>query len=242
MQISEVWNGDNMEYMAHFPDKFFDLAISDPPYFSGPEKRGFYGNKHSSDGVKRGDYPISKNWELPTDEYFKELFRVSKSQIVWGCNYYNYQFGPGRIVWDKVNEESSFSDCEIAYCSKHNSVRLFRFMWNGMMQGKNINEGHIQHGNKKLNEKRIHPTQKPVSLYKWILKNYAKTGDKILDTHLGSGSSRIAAYQMWFDFYGCELDKEYFDASVKRFEIEILQKSIFTFNDQIKHIQSSIDF
>jgi site-specific DNA-methyltransferase (adenine-specific) len=187
------YNMDCMDGMKEFPDKYFDLAVVDPPYFSGPEKRGFYGRKVSPIGVQRS-YRISEQWEVPRKEYFDELFRVSKEQIIWGCNYFNYNFPPGRIVWDKCNGKTDFSDCEIAVCSIYDSVRLFRYMWNGMMQGKSIEEGYIQQGNKKLNEKRIHPTQKPVALYRWIFEKYTERGMKILDTHVGSASSLIAAH------------------------------------------------
>lgn len=142
------YNVDCMEGMKHFPDKYFDLAIVDPPYFSGPERREYYGRAVSTIGVKRRSYHKMDTWEVPGEDYFKELFRVSKEQIIWGCNYYDYPFGPGRIVWDKCNGTSSYSDCEIAYCSLYNSVRMFRYMWNGMLQGKSLTEGWIQQGNK----------------------------------------------------------------------------------------------
>lgn len=212
---NKFYNMGCMEGMKKFPDKHFDLAIVDPPYFSGPEQRGFYGRRVSPIGVSR-HYDKLDTWQIPEKEYFEELFRVSKNQIIWGCNYFNYHFKPGRIVWDKCNGNSSFSDCEIAYCSMHDSVRLFRFMWNGMMQGKSIKEGHIQQGNKRLNEKRIHPTQKPVALYKWILQNYAKAGNLILDTHVGSASSLIACYDMGFDYVGFEIDAKMYNDANKR--------------------------
>lgn len=218
MVSSNVFLEDCKMGMKRYPDKFFDLAIVDPPYYSGPEKRQFYGRKVSSNGVKRVDYPITEIWELPDEEYFAELFRVSKHQIIWGCNYFKWPFGSGRIIWDKVNGESSFSDCEIAFCSLHDSVRLFRYMWNGMLQGKSISEGHIMQGNKKLNEKRIHPTQKPVKLYKWILKEYAKPGWNILDTHVGSGSSRIASFDFDLPFYGFEINPIHYLRQEKRFK------------------------
>lgn len=173
MNIAE--NVDCMEAMKKLPDKAFNLAVVDPPYFSGPERRGYYGCKVSKIRVHR-DYPISPKWDIPTREYFDELERVAKHYIVWGCNYFDYHFAPGRIVWDKCNEGSSFSDCEIAATNCHNSVRLFRYMWNGMMQGKSISEGFVQQGNKALNEQRIHPTQKPVALYTWLFQKYAKPG------------------------------------------------------------------
>lgn len=221
-----VYNMDCMEYMRTLPDKAFDLAVVDPPYFNGPERRGYYGSKVSKIGVHR-DYPISPAWEIPGTAYFDELNRVAQKIIVWGCNYYKYIFPAGRIVWDKCNGESSFSDCEIAATNCHDSVRLIRYMWNGMMQGKSIADGTTQQGDKRKNEKRIHPTQKPVALYAWIFARYAKPGYKILDTHLGSGSSRIAAYDAGMDFVGCEIDKDYFAAQEERFAAHTAQLSLF---------------
>jgi site-specific DNA-methyltransferase (adenine-specific) len=215
-----------MEAMKEFRDDFFDLAVVDPPYFSGPERRGFYGSKISKIGVHR-DYPVSPEWTKPGEEYFDELRRVSRHYIVWGCNYFDYSFASGQIVWDKCNGESSFSDCEIAATDLFSSVRLFRYMWSGMMQGKSITEGHIMQGNKSLNEKRIHPTQKPVALYDWIFKNYAKPGEKILDTHLGSGSSRIAAYEAGVNFIGFEVDSFCFAREEERFKEYTNQLSLF---------------
>lgn len=226
MSESIVINCDCMEYMGTLPDKAFDLAVVDPPYFSGPERRGYYGSRVSKISVHR-DYPISPQWDIPGVEYFEELQRVAKHYIVWGCNYFCYPFAPGRIVWDKCNSSSSFSDCELAATDLFTSVRIFRYMWNGMFQGKSFEDGTIQRGNKKLNEKRIHPTQKPVALYQWIFKNYAKPGDRILDTHLGSGSSRIAAYDAGLDFVGCELDPTYFKLQEERFNEYTAQQSLF---------------
>ena len=222
------YNMDCMDGMKEFPDKYFDLAVVDPPYFSGPEKRGFYGRKVSPIGVQRS-YRISEQWEVPGKEYFDELFRGSKEQIIWGCNYFNYNFPHGRIVWDKCNGKTDFSDCEIAVCSIYDSVRLFRYMWNGMMQGKSIEEGYIQQGNKKLNEKRIHPTQKPVALYRWIFEKYAERGMKILDTHVGSASSLIAAHDAGLQYVGFELDEYYYNISKKRLEEHTAQLRIENF-------------
>ena len=145
----------------------------------------------------------------------------------WGCNYFNYEFAPGRIVWDKCKKGTSFSDCELAATDIFNTVRLFRFMWNGMLQGKSIAEGHIMQGNKKLNEARIHQTQKPVALYDWIFQNYAAPGCRVLDTHLGSGSSRIAAYEAGVDFIGFEIDPTYYAAEEQRFLDYTSQTSLF---------------
>jgi site-specific DNA-methyltransferase (adenine-specific) len=146
----------------------------------------------------------------PGPEYFAELFRVSKNQIVWGANHYISMMPIDAscwIVWDKDNFTSHFADCELAWTSFPTAVRKFKFRWSGFFQG-----------NMKTKEIRIHPTQKPVQLYKWLLMNYAKPGDKILDTHLGSGSSRIACHQLGYDFTGFELDKGYFDDQEKRFK------------------------
>lgn len=219
-----------MTYMAGLPDKAFDLAIVDPPYFKGVGKLGYFGDINSSIGVKRGNYNIPK-WDsqIPDEKYLTELTRVSKHQIIWGINYFKFYHTAGRIIWDKVNGNSSFSDAEIASCTLHNSVRLFKYMWNGMQQACSLSNPEIQQGNKKLNEKRIHPTQKPIALYKWLLKNYAKSGDKILDTHGGSMSSAIACHQMGFDFVLTEIDKDYYEAGVKRFNEAIKQQSLFTY-------------
>ena len=224
--LNVAYNMDCMDAMRAMHDGAFDLAIVDPPYFSGPERRGYYGSKVSSIGVNR-DYPISPKWDVPQAPYFEELDRVAKKYIVWGCNYFDYVFASGRIVWDKCNGSSSFSDCEIAATNCHNSVRLFRFMWNGMCQGKSISEGTVMQGNKALNERRIHPTQKPVALYTWLLQRYAKPGWKILDTHLGSGSSRIAAYDLGVGFAGYEIDPHYFAAQEKRFADHTAQMTLF---------------
>ncbi|HBG71388.1 MAG TPA: DNA modification methylase [Bacteroidales bacterium] len=168
-------HGDCLDVMKTFRDNQFDIGVVDPPYFSGPEKRRFYG-KAQSKTTKRTDYPVTETWEVSGEDYFRELFRVTKHQIIWGINYFDVKVGPGRIIWDKVNGDSSFSDCEIAYCSLIDSVRLFRFMWNGMCQGESVFNGQRMQGNKKLNEKRIHPTQKPVSLYKWTYMKFVELG------------------------------------------------------------------
>ena len=225
--MTNAYNIDCMEGMRKVPDKYFDLAVCDPPYFSGPEKRGYYGKKDGGVGGRR-NYEIPRNsWKIPGPEYFQEVTRVSRRFIIWGCNYFDFHFPPGRIIWDKCNGGTSFSDCEIAATNCHDSSRMFRYMWNGMMQGKSVAEGHIMQGNKKLNEKRIHPTQKPVALYTWIFSKYAKKGDKILDSHLGSGSSRIAAYNSGLYFVGFEIDTSYFLLQEKRFEEYIAQYSLF---------------
>jgi site-specific DNA-methyltransferase (adenine-specific) len=213
---SEVFLMDCIEGMKQYPDKLFDLAVVDPPYFSDYAKETYPGAKISTTGIKRHRFH-SKHWELPTQVYFDELYRVSKNQIVWGINYYEkYAKSVGRIVWDKVNDKSSFSKAEIAMCSFGISVQMFRFMWNGMLQGDMKNK-----------EIKIHSCQKPVALYDWIFKNYATEGMKILDTHLGSGSSRIAADKAGLNFTGFEIDEEYFNASEKRYNDYKKQTRLF---------------
>ena len=213
-----VYNTDCLPAMKEYPDKYFDLAVVDPPYFSGPERRSYYGSNVSTTKVARHYYPVTEHWEVPGREYFDELCRISKNYIVFGCNYFEYGFAPGRIVWDKCNGSSTFSDCEIAATDCHDSLRLFRYMWNGMLQGKSIHEGHIARGDKSTNEERIHATQKPTDLYRWIFKRYSEPGFKILDTHVGSGTSRRAAYDFGLDFIGYEISPEYFELQEKAFE------------------------
>jgi len=210
-------NEDNMLMMARYPDDYFDLAIVDPPYFSGPDKLGYFGANYSKTKVKRQNYKKIGEWGVPNKDYFNELKRVSKNQIIWGFNYYNIKnLGSGRIIWDKINDASTFSDCEIAYNSLKEHVKVFRFMWNGMLQGDMKNK-----------EVRIHPTQKPVKLYEWILMNYAKEGDKILDTHRGSASLDIACHNLGFDLVTCELDTDYFNDGNKRLKQHQNQLKMF---------------
>ena len=211
--ISETYNMDCMEYMRQFPDKHFQLSIVDPPYginySSDAGKKS--GKQYGRAAAKNRTYK-EKDWDnsSPDASYFNELFRVSKNQVIWGANHFADKVNrPSScwIVWDKNNGSTGFADAELAFTSFSSAVRIFKYTWNGMLQQ-----------NMKDKEDRFHPTQKPVALYKWLLSNYAKPGDKILDTHLGSGSSRIAAYDMGFDFYATELDKDYFDAQEKRFQ------------------------
>jgi len=213
MPVSEVYNEDNMVGMARYPDGYFELAIVDPPYFKGAGDPSYYNPQLKTPLHK----PIINSWNVPEVEYFKELFRISKRQIIWGCNYYAKHIPAfSRIIWDKKNDTSPFSQAEIASYSEGVKVYMFRFKWNGMLQEDMKNK-----------ESRIHPTQKPVQLYKWLLTNYAKPGDKILDTHMGSQSSRIAAFNMGFDYYGWEIDKEYFEAGNKRFKEMTAQTKLF---------------
>ena len=223
--MNTAYNIDCMKFMRTLPDKAYDLAIADPPYFKAAAKPGFYGAPYSKIGAVRW-HEKTAHWDIPQQAFYDELCRVSKAQIIWGINYFQFVgLGSGRIVWDKCNDSSTFSDCEIAYCSKIDSVRIFRFMWNGMLQGKSISEGTVSRGNRRLHEKRIHPTQKPVELYKWLLLNYAQDGDSIFDPYLGSGSSRIACYDMGFNFTGCEIDKKFFALEEERFVLYAAQQT-----------------
>lgn len=212
-----ITNEDNMLMMARYPDKYFDLAIVDPPY--GINESG-QTNKTRSKIAKSKDYG-NKNWDITSPDflYFKELIRVSKNQIIWGANHFISKIPYDSscwIVWDKDNGETDFADCELAWTSFKTSVRKFKFKWQGMLQG-----------NMKNKENRIHPTQKPVVLYKWLLDKYAKQGDKILDTHLGSGSIAIACHDYGFDLTACELDTEYYNAALKRYNNHIQQIKLF---------------
>lgn len=226
---------DCMQGMKEFPDKYFDFAIVDPPYgrneHGGRNRSGYVRQKNGSKiFVKDGQYE-NRKWdsEPPSEDYFNELMRVSKNQIIFGCNYFDYPLIGGRIVWDKCNEGSDQSDAEIAYCSMNDRVDIFHYMWRGMFQGKSITEGTTQQGNKRLNEKRIHPTQKPVALYEWLLNRYAKPNDIILDTHVGSASSLIACYNTNHKFVGFELDEYYYKVSKQRLDTEMAQMRLSDF-------------
>ena len=204
---SKVFNIDCLEYMKTLPDKYFDLCIADPPYGIGEDGV----KNHSRGKLAKAKQYTPKEWDkaTPNIEFFDEMLRVSKNAIIWGANHFISKIPYDSscwIVWDKDNGKTDFADCELAWTNFKTSVRKFKYKWQGMLQE-----------NMKNKEIRIHPTQKPVALYSWILDNYAKEGDKIFDPFLGSGSSRIAAYMKGFDFYACELDKEYYDLQEKRF-------------------------
>lgn len=226
---------DCIQGMKEFPDKYFDLAIVDPPYgrkeHGGRNRSGYVRQKNGSKiFVKDGQYG-NRNLdnEPPSEDYLNELMRVSKNQIIFGCNYFDYPLIGGRIVWDKCNDGSDQSDAEIAYCSMNDRVDIFRYMWRGMFQGKSITEGTTQQGNKRLNEKRIHPTQKPVALYEWLLNRYSKPNDVILDTHVGSASSLIACYNTNHNFVGFEIDEYYYKVSKQRLDTEMAQMRLSDF-------------
>ena len=204
---SEVYLMDCIAGLKHYPDKYFDLAVVDPPYGIGEDGK----SNHSRGKCAKPKLYTPKEWdkEPPSIEYFTELFRVSKNQIVWGANHFISRMPYDSscwLVWDKENGENDFADCELAWTSFDKAVRRYKFRWAGMLQG-----------NMKDKENRIHPTQKPVALYDWIFTRFAEKGYKVLDTHLGSGSSRIAADKAGLDFVGFELDEEYYNALNKRF-------------------------
>jgi site-specific DNA-methyltransferase (adenine-specific) len=206
-EINNIYNEDCLQAMNQMPDNYFELAIVDPPYGIGDFRQGKSRKKHSK---------INWNGTIPTKEYFTELKRVSKNRIVWGINYYtDYIKDVGRLVHDKTgggrkNQLPEMSDADIASHSFGVNIKIFNYVWQGNAQGSIINWA-----NEGINS-RCHPCQKPVDLYKWILKTRAKEGDKILDTHLGSASSIIACIDMGFDFMGFELDEDYYNAAKKR--------------------------
>jgi len=198
-QMINITNEDNMKLMSRYTDNYFDLAIVDPPY----------GINISSNPVRQKH--SKKNWDnsTPTAAYFQELFRVSKNQIIWGGNYFDLPPSQGFFIWDKKQpHDFSLAMVELAWSSIQKPAKLWSL---SVLKERN----------------KIHPTQKPVEIYEWLLINNANKGDKILDTHLGSGSISLACYNLGFDLTGCELDKEYFDASCKRLEQHKRQLKIF---------------
>lgn len=207
-----ITNEDNMELMARYEDNYFDLAIVDPPYGIDLANMNMgIGNTPKASKAKNRKWK-SKDWDsaIPSDEYFTELFRVSKNQIIWGGNYFNLGICNKFIIWDKeIPEGLSFSDCEYAWTSFSGANKIFRY------------SAYLNKSEK------FHPTQKPPQLYKWLLDKYAKQGDKILDTHLGSGSIAIACHDYGFDLTACELDKEYFDKAMQRINNHTAQTKLF---------------
>ena len=200
-----ITNEDNMQLMARYEDNYFDLAIVDPPYGINAGKMTMGSGKHE---FKKG-----KDWDnaVPTKEYFDELFRVSKSQIIWGGNYFDLPLNNNWLIWDKLNPNLSFSEAEMAWCSIDKNIRIF----------KRLSTLPDYDGKKQ------HPTQKPIKLYEWCLKKYAEKGNKILDTHLGSGSIAIACDKNGFDLVACELDTEYYNNALKRLKTHQAQLTMF---------------
>tara|TARA_R100001129_G_scaffold20995_2_gene13394 strand:- start:2313 stop:3032 length:720 start_codon:yes stop_codon:yes gene_type:complete len=235
-----IYNQDCMEAMKNMSDDEYDLAIVDPPYGIG---LSFSKGKRIKTNAKlktvaKKDYVYKghkqKDWNKvpPTIDYFKEVLRVSKKHIIWGCNYYGEAqklFGQGRIIHNKLVTpflKSTYSHADIAATNCQNRITMFDFQWSGNVQAGVMNTRMINDYGKGL-EKRIHPTQKPVKLYEWLLMNYAKEGYKILDTHLGSGSIAIACYNLKYQLTGYEIDKEYFDNTQKRINTHKQQKRLF---------------
>ena len=217
--MNVVYNMDCLEAMRKMPDNAFDLAVVDPPY--GIKQGGDTNHTRSVIATSKNYHAF--NDKMPPDEkYFSELRRVSKNQIVFGANHFIDKIpipSPCWLVWDKENGKNDFADCELAWTSFDRAVRKFSFRWQGMLQG-----------DMKHKEKRIHPTQKPVALYKWILQNYAKSGDTILDTHVGSASSLIACEDLGLKYVGFELDEVFYKESKERLEQHMAQ---LTINDLI---------
>ena len=213
--FSIVYNEDCVQGLKRFSDNYFDLAIVDPPYGIGAGSVNF----QSGTRKKPSKFHKVNDWDnsIPTAEYWAELFRVSKNQIVWGGNYMTEFLPPSRcwIFWDKGTGDNSYADGELAWCSFDKVVKKYSRFWSG---GNAKERGDID---------RVHPTQKPISLYEWILKEFAVEGNLILDTHLGSGSSRIAANKGGFNFIGFETDKDYYEAQEKRFKNFTAQQRLF---------------
>lgn len=231
---SDVFFVDCLDFMRELPDKAFDLALADPPYSIGADKPtkkpAMVRQKNGTMLRVNGPEYTHKNWDsaIPSQEFFDELRRVTKHQIIFGANYYGLK--GGMIVWDKMNGGSDQFGCEIAYQSFNQRTDVVHYMWSGMIQGAvasaDFNKAMFQKGNKRLNEKRIHPCQKPVALYHWLLENFAeKYGCKtIFDPMMGSQSVRVACYLAGYDFTGCESDKEYFEKGCRRFQEECLDQ------------------
>jgi len=219
-----ITNEDNMELMSRYPDNYFDLAIVDPPYGIGYDgNTTVKGKAGKANTFSNKQHHEKKDWdnERPSLEYFTELQRVSKNQIIWGGNYFAdlLPAKKGWVYWDKKitnANNTNYSDGELAWTSFDCVLRKFTYDWIGF--------GYL---NNPQREKKIHPTQKPTQLYEWLLMKYAKENDKILDTHLGSGSIAIACHNRGFELTACELDKDYYEASIKRIKEQTAQKTIF---------------
>ena len=211
-----ITNEDNMVLMSRYPDNYFDLAIVDPPYGIDADVKNSTDKMQTKKSAAKSKKYGSQLWDsdIPTDEYFDELKRVSKKQIIWGANYFGLV--GGMIYWHKNVTMPTYSTGELAWVSWLNKLDFVNIAWHGMIQHDMSNK-----------ETRIHPTQKPVKLYKWLLDNYSKEGDKILDTHLGSGSIAIAVHDYKFELTACELDKEYYDKAIQRIINHTNQQKLF---------------
>lgn len=222
MNYLNITNECNMELMSRYPDGYFNLAIVDPPYGIGADDKNSTNKKQSKKSASKSKDYGDQKWDdaIPTEDYFAELKRVSKKQIIWGANYFNLQ--GGRLFWDKGVTMPSYSQGELAYLSWLQKIDYIKITWHGMLQHDMKNK-----------EIRIHPTQKPVKLYEWLLMNYAKQGDKILDTHLGSASIALAVHnvniheQMQLTLDACELDVDYYNDSLKRIKNHTNQTKLF---------------
>jgi len=227
-----ITNECNMQLMARYEDNHFDLAIVDPPYGIGASKQSVSSSKmkgRKNSIIKRSTLN-SKEWdnEIPKHEYFNELFRVSKNQIIWGGNYFNLPIINSWIVWNKLQLLETRSDGEMAWTSFKKPLKIVPLLQDGFKRGQNVGYNQPVIYNPPFSGKQtIHPTQKPVALYKWLLDKYAKPNDKILDTHLGSGSIAIACHDYGFDLTACELDKEYYDKAMQRINNHTNQQKLF---------------
>lgn len=254
MLDSNVYNVDCVEFMSTIPTRYFDLSIVDPPYGIGESSKN-HESRNTPITQKSGVLMKApkttykkKNWDAqaPNANYFSELKRVSKNCIIFGANYFAEICGVpfkaprrdcyqeflsqnpfGWIVWDKVNGNNDFNDCELIFTSFDRESCVLPFMWNGMMQAKSIHEPHVMQGNKKLNEKRIHPTQKPIPLYRKLLLDYAAPKSKVFDSHMGSQSSRIAADIEGVNYTGCEIDVDIYQDGCKRYNQHKISARMF---------------
>lgn len=230
--MQQITNEDCMQLMRRYPNGYFDLAIVDPPYGIGDfRNRGI--NKGNYNYIPKSEHvfaTVEWNDTIPDKAYFDELFRVSKNQIIWGSEYYQ-GFIPftGRIVWDKLNPLDSISQCDIAACSLQGRITIWRYRWAGIMRGQQ----------EVYDKQRIHPCEKPVSLYKYLLNTYANDGDKILDTHLGSGSIAIACHDLGYQLTACEISADYYQSATNRLEEHVKENPVFGWQPAKKKTRTS---
>lgn len=231
---NDAYNINCLEYMKTVESKHFDLTFCDSPFGIGESRKVVSRMRPviQKNGKKTVIPPLHtiKTWDdnPPTQEVFDEIFRVSKKVCIFGENYLQFNQKPtssGRIFWDKVNGKSNFSDGELIWTNLFSSIRQFTYMWNGFCQAESVERPLRQQGNKKLNEKRVHPSQKPIEIYSWILLNFVKPGIKVFDPFLGSGSSRIACHRLGCEFVGTEIDADYFEKQETRFNTESVKNT-----------------